>query len=451
MVSNLLTPEQCREIFQVVQRAGRSAGASDLEMHIGSRVEALTRFANNTIHQNVAEQVRWLSVRVMLGQRTARASTNRMDEASICQVVEQAVALTKAAEPDPDLLPLTEPETLTPVSRFFTTTSHATPGQRAGAVTEAIRLVEAESKTAAGIYSTEQSSEAIYNSRGVAAHHTETMARFSVTVMAQDSSGWAKASATDRTSISPVDLARRALEKARTGASPRELPPGRYTVVLEPAAVLDLVGQIFADFSATAMADQRSFLTKRIGEQLFGKNITIHDDAYHAEQSGSNFDGEGVPRKRLVLVDRGVPREVAYSRSSARKAGVAPTGHGFALPNEVGEMPLNIVVEGGDTSIAEMIASTDRGLLITRLWYIREVDPYEKIMTGMTRDGTFLIERGEIAGGVKNFRFNQSIIELLCNVAALSPTARASGEETFDMVVPAMKVHDFNFTEVTKF
>jgi predicted Zn-dependent protease len=158
-----------------------------------------------------------------------------------------------------------------------------------------------------------------------------------------------------------------------------------------------------------------------------------------------------VPRKRLLLVDAGVPREIAYSRSSAKLAGVEPTGHGFALPNEAGEMPVNIVIEGGTMSLDEMIASTERGVLVTRLWYIREVDPYEKIMTGMTRDGTFLIENGELVCGLRNFRFNQSVIELLNHVEALSPSVRASGEEAFDMVVPAMKVNEFNFTEVTRF
>jgi len=151
------------------------------------------------------------------------------------------------------------------------------------------------------------------------------------------------------------------------------------------------------------------------------------------------------------LVEAGVPREVAYSRSSAHRAGVEPTGHGFPLPNEIGEAPMNIVIAGGNTPLADMIASTPRGILVTRLWYIREVDPYEKIMTGMTRDGTFLIQDGRVVAGLRNFRFNQGIIELLKNVEALSPAVRASGEEAFDMVVPAMKAREFHFTEVTRF
>jgi predicted Zn-dependent protease len=221
--------------------------------------------------------------------------------------------------------------------------------------------------------------------------------------------------------------------------------------VLEPAAVLDLVGQIFPDFSGTAVHDQRSFLVNRLGEQLFGLNIDITDDVFHAAQAGAPFDGEGVPRRKLQLVERGVPRAVAYSRASAHRSGVEPTGHGFPLPNDVGEAPSNIVIEGGTKSLEELTATLGRGILVTRLWYIREVEPYEKVMTGMTRDGTFLVESGRVVCGLRNFRFNQSVIEMLRNVEAMSPAVRASGEEAFDMVAPAMLVRGFHFTEVTRF
>lgn len=447
----MLSQSQCADLFGVVQDAAKSLGAPDVEALFGAHCAALTRFANNTIHQNVAEQDRWLSVRVALDQKTARATTNRFDPDSIREAVAQALALARSAAPNEDLLPLNEPSAIPEIPRFDGATASATPEHRGRAVAEAIRIVESAGQTAAGIYATGQSAEAIFNSCGVTAWHAETMAQFSITAMAPDSSGWAKASAVSHTSIDPMALARSAAEKARLSRDPQEIAPGRYTVILEPAAVLDLVGQMFGDFSATAIADSRSFLTDRLGTKLFGDNIHITDDVAHPLQAGVPFDGEGVARRKLTLVDGGVPRELAYSRSSARRAGVEPTGHGFPLPNEIGEAPLNIVIAGGSTPLDQMIASTDRGILVTRLWYIREVDPYEKIMTGMTRDGTFLIENGDIVRGLRNFRFNQGIIELLNNVEALSPSARAAGEETFDMVVPAMKVRGFNFTEVTRF
>ncbi|HLJ14053.1 MAG TPA: TldD/PmbA family protein [Bryobacteraceae bacterium] len=447
----LLTQEQCTEIFGRVERAARSRGVPSVEALLSVHSEALTRFANNTIHQNVSEEARQLSVRVVVDQRSARASTNRLDAGAIDDVVEQAIALARATEPDPDLLPLAEPAPVPVLHRFCRETAACSPEERARAVAEAIHLIESAHQTAAGIYSTGQGAEALFNSQGVSVYHAETLARFSITAMGSDSSGWAKASSTGRAAIDPVALARSASNKATASREPREIEAGHYTVILEPAAVLDLLGQMFWDFAATALADQRSFLTGRLGKRLFGENIHIQDDVVHPLQSGPPFDGEGVPRRRLGLVESGVPREVAYSRASAHKAGVAPTGHGFPLPNEYGEAPLNIVISGGDSSLNEMIAATGRGILVTRLWYIREVDPYEKIMTGMTRDGTFLIEGGKIAAGVKNFRFNQSLVEMLCNVESLSPAVRTSGEEAFDMVVPGMKVRDFNFTEVTRF
>jgi predicted Zn-dependent protease len=224
-----------------------------------------------------------------------------------------------------------------------------------------------------------------------------------------------------------------------------------------------MVGFMFFDFGGLAILDQRSFLTNRVGASLFGENINVWDDVSHALQSGSPFDGEGVRRQRVQLIENGVVKRLVYARASAEKMRVSeykdsvgpiePTGHGFPLPNEMGEGPMNIVFDSPrDTrSLEQMIASTDRGILVTRLWYIREVDPYEKILTGMTRDGTFYVEEGKVRHGVLNFRFNESLIHMLSNVEEMGTPVRASGEESFDMVVPAMKVKDFNFTEVTKF
>jgi len=448
MPSEILSAER---LFEQVMADAKAEGVPNVEMIVTGSDQALTRFANNTIHQNVAEKSRHVSVRVVLDKRTARASTNRLDADGIRDVVREAVAITRLTEPDPELLPLAEPAPYEHLDRFFPETANATPEERAAAVAEAIGIVAGAGQTAAGIYSTELATFSLLNSRGVSASYSETMARFSITAMASDSSGWAKASSCDHRVLDPAALARSAARKSVESAAPRELPAGRYTVVLEPAAVLDLAGQMFGDFSATAIRDGRSFLNDRIGAKIFGDNITILDDARHSLQSGATFDGEGVPRRPLTLVENGVVREIAYCRQAAAHAGVAPTGHGFPVPNETGEFPANIVILGGGTPLEEMIASTERGILVTRFWYIREVDPYEKIFTGMTRDGTFLIEGGRLAGGVRNFRFNQGLMEMLSNVESLSPAVRASGEEVADMVAPAMKIADFNFTEVTRF
>jgi predicted Zn-dependent protease len=274
---------------------------------------------------------------------------------------------------------------------------------------------------------------------------------FSITMQQGSAASWAKENAANVGDIDAQELAERASDKANRATNAKELAPGKYTVILEPAAVLDLVGFLFYDFAATALQDQRSCFNERMGKQLFDQNISIVDDAYHPSQLGAPYDGEGLPRQKVLLVDRGVPKNLVYSRASAKAAKKQPTGHGFALPNEYGEAPMNLVFSGGKASLDEMIASTERGLLVTRLWYIREVDPYEKIMTGMTRDGLFLVEKGRVGSAAKNFRFNQSILEMLRNVEMMGPAVRATGEEAFEMVVPAMKIRDFHFSEVTKF
>jgi PmbA protein len=282
-------------------------------------------------------------------------------------------------------------------------------------------------------------------------------------MLGDDSSGWQKANSPDVTNVDPLCMAEIAAQKALDSARPVELPTGKCTVILEPSAALDIVGFMFWDYSGIAILDQRSFLNGRIGSKIFGENITIWDDVAHPLQSGSPFDGEGMRRQSLPLVENGVVKRVVYARGTAAhmknsefqdKVGpIEATGHGFPLPNEMGEMPLNIVFAPSQNpqTVDEMIASTERGVLVTRLWYIREVDPYEKIVTGMTRDGTFLVENGRVRRGVRNFRFNESLIHMLSNVEAMSVPLRSSGEESFDMVVPAMKIRDFNFTEVTKF
>ncbi|MGH9674441.1 MAG: TldD/PmbA family protein [Bryobacteraceae bacterium] len=450
-MSDLLTESKCRELLDVAASGARGLGVRDVELLVGVSAEALTRFANNAIHQNVAESSHYVSVRVQEDQRTARASTNRFEAGAIGSAVAEAVAAMRVAQPDEELPPLAEPESVPSLDRRDAKTARVTPAGRARCVAEAIAAVEEGSLTAAGIYATEEDAHAVVNSRGVLSLHRETMARFSITAMAADSSGWAKAGATAAGAFDPVSLARSAALKAALSRNPREMPPGEYTVILEPAAVLDLVGQIFPDFSGTALDDQRSFLTGRMGARLFGENITIVDDSGHDWQSGPPFDGEGLPRRRITLVDKGVPLEIARSRANARRHDAKSTGHSLPIPSEAGETVVNVVISGGGTSLAEMIASTERGILVTRLWYIREVDPFEKIMTGMTRDGTFLVEGGEIVCGVRNFRFNQSVVTMLNRVEAMSPAVRASGEEAMDMVVPAMKVGGFRFSEVTRF
>jgi PmbA protein len=475
----MLSREQAADIFE---RIRKYSSADETEVLFSGGSFALTRFANNTIHQNVADENHMVSVRTVFGGRTARASTNKFDDDSLRRVVESSEALAKVQHPDPDLLPMPDsreaaggafplrseqaPESVSAAlvpSRHFAQTAAITPQFRADGVKKIVELAQKHKLTTAGIFSSAESVEGIFNSRGLADWYTQTLAEVSITMLGADSSGWQKANSPDVSNLDPLGLAETAAKKALDSTHPAEIPAGKYTVILEPAAVLDIVGFMFWDYSGMAILDQRSFLTGRIGTQIFGENITIWDDVTHPLQTGSPFDGEGMRRLRVPLVENGMVKRVVYARGTAArmkdseykaKVGlIEPTGHGFALPNEMGEMPLNIVFAAPQNpqTLAQMIASTERGVLVTRLWYIREVDPYEKIVTGMTRDGTFLVENGKVQRGLRNFRFNQSLIYMLSGVEAMSLPLRSSGEESFDMVVPAMKVRDFNFTEVTKF
>jgi predicted Zn-dependent protease len=452
-VSNqqLLAESELRDIVDTVLRLAKSIGVAETEVHVDETISALTRFANNGIHQNVAEHTVNVSVRTQVDRRTARATTNRTDDDSLRAAIEASLSLAHSQPKNPNFLPMPGKQRYRAVNRFVKQTATLTPEDRARAVRRACDLAIKKGQTAAGIFSSAQTQAAMGNSCGLFAAYRDTHAVFSITLQEGSAASWAKENAANVADIDPQRLAERASEKAHRATDARELAPGRYTVILEPAAVLDLVGFLFYDFAATAVRDKRSCFNERIGKQVFGKNISIVDDVYHPLQLGAPYDGEGIPRQRVLLADRGVPKNLAYSRASAKVAKKKPTGHGFMLPNEYGEAPMNLVFSGGESSLEEMITSTERGLLVTRLWYIREVDPYQKIMTGMTRDGLFLVEKGRVTSAARNFRFNQSILEMLRNVEMLGTAVRATGEEAFEMVVPAMKIRDFHFSEVTKF
>ena len=421
----MLGRDQANDIFDKLRRLSQ---ADEIELLISGGRSALTRFANNTIHQNVAEEEYHISVRSAFGNRTARASTNKHDDDSLRRVVQSSEALAKVQHPDPDLLPMPTKEEVGaaavdcadgPVNRYFEATARLTPQDRAEGVASMVNVAKRHNLTAAGIFSSAEIVEGIFNSKGVAGWYEQTLAEVSVSMLDSSSSGWQKANSPDRARLDPVRMAEVAAAKAIESKNPRDLPPGKYTVILEPAAVLDIVGFMFWDFGGSALLEQRSFLNDRIGTRLFGENITVWDDVYHPLQAGVPFDGEGMSRQRLKLIENGVVRAVTYSRSSAKRM--------------------------------QASEKAGRGILVTRLWYIREVEPYEKILTGMTRDGTFLLENGNVVCGIRNFRFNESLLHMLQNVEVMGTPVRSCGEESFDMVAPPMKVRDFNFTETTKF
>jgi PmbA protein len=415
---------------------------------VATRLES-TRFAQGEITQSLAEERTELSVRAAFGRRTARVTTDRLGAADVAASVASAAALARAQPEDPQLLPLADPVPVPTIARFDAPTADLSPAARAEAIREMVNEAKGRGLVLAGVYANGETGQALANSRGLWAAHRESHVELSITALSPTSSGWARATDTAVARLSPLALARRAMDKADAMRRPTTLSPGEYTVVIEPSAVTDLFGFLFSDWGGQAVEEQRSFLVGRVGEAVFGGNVTIVDDVFDPRQSGPPWDGEGVPRQRVALVERGVVRGLVYGRGSASRAHVPPTGHGLAVPDELGEMPANVVMGGGTSSLEEMIASTARGVLVTRFWYVREVDPMTKWLTGMTRDGTFLIEDGRVCSGLNDLRFNQGLLDMLRSVVALGPSVRASGEEGFDMVVPAMKVEGFRFTGST--
>src|SRR4051812_1781740 len=281
----MITREQAHDIFT---RAKKLSSADEVEVLVAGGSSALTRFANNTIHQNVADENHAVSIRVAFDQRTARATTNKFDDESLRRTVQTAEQMARVQHPDSDLLPLAEPA-LAPAGalpqRAFDSTRAMGPAERAKVVGEIVDVAKRNRITTAGICSVGESVEGIFNSRGLTTFHQQTMAEVSITMLAADSSGWQKLNSPDASQVDPQALAEAAARKARASAAPKEIDPGKYTVILEPSAVLDIVGFMFYDFGALSVLDQRSFLNERVGKQIFGENITIHDDSRHPLQA----------------------------------------------------------------------------------------------------------------------------------------------------------------------
>jgi len=435
--------------------------------HAGNRVDGIevlvtgsnlstSRFANNSMTQNQSPSRSTVSVRVLKGSRQARLESDDLSDQGVKTVVDHAITSVGMLSDADILLPLPQlSETTSNVKNGFTRfdpqTANLTPQARSLAIKSMIDTAKAHNLRSAGIFSSGIHFMSLGNSNGMFLTHSESEAGCSVTMVADNSTGWAQYVSPTASLINARELAEEAAEKAAMSANPHDIEPGHYTVILPPCAVNDLLNYMWADFTGTSHVDKLSSLLGKVGEKVFGDNINVVDDVFHPMQSGAPFDGEGIPRSKVTLVKNGVVEHLVFGRRSAHRWGTPPTGHGMSEPSPLGEFPINVVMEGGTTSIQEMIKSTERGILLSRVWYVRLVEPTTVLLTGMTRDGTFWIENGKLKHGIKNLRFNISVIELLKNVVALGPVQRVQGIEGAPSVVPALKVNNFHFSSTTKF
>ena len=442
-----------KQIEDILKRALRFSKADETQVILTTQDLSLTRFANTVIHQNVAETNVSVTIRAVVGKRTGTASTNNLDDGALAQATERALAHARQQPADPDFPGLADPQPIEPAPAFDDATAGFSPQDRATGVGVICALAADHKFSAAGAFRTAASEIGIANSRGVLAYHAGTSADLQTVVTGEDGTGWAQASSWKAREIDAEAIGREAVEKAVRAQRPRAIEPGEYAVVVDPYVTDDLLGMLnYTGVSAQAVQEGRSWMNDRIGQQAMSVLISIWDDGHDLSGSPLPFDFEGVPKLRVQIVERGVIGGPVYDLRTASKEGRETTGH--ATPPNMrfvsGPLALNLFMAPGDSSVEEMIRSTAKGLYITRLWYTRPVHPRDCIVTGMTRDGLTLIEKGELTYPVKNLRFTQSYLEALAGVQAVSRQQRTLIDEFGGASrVPALKIEAFNFTGST--
>ncbi len=436
------------EMQGVVERVLGASRADGCQINIGGGVTGNTRFAANQLSTSGTVENVQLAVQSSFGPKHAVVSTNDVSDEAIRRVVQQSEALARLAPDDPEAMPELPPQQYAPVRAFFDSTANLAPGDRARAALTALEMTRgAGDLHAAGFLITAQNAGCVANKSGLFAYHQNTVANYTLTVRTADGtgSGWAAADHPDWTQLDFRAVAERATGKARASRDPVAIEPGRYTVILEPQAVGDLVQLLAFAMDARAADEGRSAFVNpsggnRIGERIVDPRVTILSDPTDPQLLAQPYDGQGLPLGRRVWVEDGVLRQLFYSRFWARRSNREPTG-----------FPTNVKFAGGDQTVDQLLASTERGVLVTRLWYLRQVDPRTVLYTGLTRDGTFLVEGGRIARSVRNFRFNDSPLFLLNNLETLGQAQRLAGTEAGgNIVMPAVKARDFHFTSLSE-
>jgi PmbA protein len=437
------------ELSRVAEAALDVSGAEDVEVLAMHEWGGLTRFADSAIHQSTAKENTGIKVRAVTRGRVGVTSTNNLSPEGARDAARSALELARVAAPDP-LFPGLAPKEDVPdrAETFDEATAATTPQRRAEAVASLVATCE-DGFHAAGAFETIATEVGLWNTEGQSCYGAVTQAQVTTVVSGgEGGAGFAERTEPRASAIDPEQIGRKAFTKARSSQRPQDLEPGRYEVVLEPAATATLMEFLaYLGFGGRAIAEGRSCFSGRIGEKLMSDRVSIADDALSPLTIGLPFDFEGTPKRRVDLVKKGAIRGGVHDRRSAAQAGVESTGHALPPPNPMGPFPLNLSMEPGDASVEDMIAATERGLLVTRFHYSNVVHPKEAVITGMTRDGTFLVERGQVTGPVKNFRFTQSIIEALRDVEMVGADSELASEFFFAAArVPALRISTFQFT-----
>jgi len=433
----IYTEQEAREILE---KAMSFSKADACVMNLGGSESGNIRYARNTVSTAGHQSNQSLAVVSSFGKKSGTATIDEFDEESLEKVVRRSEELAQLSPENPEYMEPLGPQTYDESITYVEATANVTPEYRAEVAAKSIKPAAEQDVTAAGFLDDGAGFSAMLNSNGLFAYNKSTNVDFTVTMRTNDGtgSGWVTRDYNDITKFDAEEASGIAIDKAVMSREARAIEPGRYTVILEPAAVSDLLGRFGGAFNARTADEGRSFMSKegggtKLGEKIVDERVNVWSDPLHPDVPASTWSGDGLPRKKTQWIENGVVKNLAYDRYWATQQGVDPV-----------PFPANMIMEGGDTSFDEMIKSTKRGILVTRFWYIRSVDPQTLLFTGLTRDGTFYIENGQIKYPVKNFRFNESPIIMLNNLEALGKQVRVNGN-----LLPYMKVRDFTFTSLS--
>jgi predicted Zn-dependent protease len=420
--------------------------AEECEVNLSGTDSGNIRYARNAVSTSGRISQHQLVVSSAFGKKLGVATINEFDEASLKKVVERSEELAQLAPENPEYVPFLGPQTFAESKMYVPATAAITPKLRSDLVEQSIKVAKDAGAEAAGFLEDNTGFSAMMNSKGLFAYNTATNTNFSVTVRTKDGtgSGYATRGYNDITKLDTKKATQVATEKAVKSVKARAIEPGKYTVILEPAAVAVLLENIFFRLDARQADEGRSFLSKagggtRQGEKLVDERVNIYSDPQHPDLPTSTWSGDGRPQEKISWIEKGVIKNLSYERYWAEKKGVK------AVPG-----PDAAIMEGGTKSLEELIAGTKKGVLVTRLWYIRDVDPQSLLLTGLTRDGTFYIENGKIQYPIKNFRFNESPIIMLNNLEEMGKVERTvSVESNQNYLLPPLKVRDFTFSSLS--
>ena len=439
-----LTSDEARRICDKVLALSK---ADECTVSLNGSRNGNIRYARNSVSTAGLVEDTQLSVTVAFGKRQGTASINEMDDGALEKVVRRAEDVARLAPENPEFMPTVGKQAFKASPTYSASTANIDPEFRAQAAAYSIEACRKKNLSAAGFFADSVGYNTVANSNGVFGHQASTSLDFTVTVRTEDGrgSGWVKRSANDAARFDAREASEVAIEKALRSVQAKAIEPGRYTVILEPAATSELVGRMLGGFNARQADEGRSFLSKkgggnRLGEKLFDEQVNIWADPWDPDVGVLPWDGRSMlARERADIINGGRVNALEYSPFWAKKQAARAAGS-----------PGNMIMGGSEKSLAELIANTKKGILVTRTWYIRLVDPQSLLLTGLTRDGTFYIENGKVAYPVKNFRFNESPITMLNNIEEFGKPQIIAGDEVpLLMLIPPMKLRDFNFTSLS--